>query len=118
MAVDRRPPQNVRRAAQRALDTRASLPKSRKAMVGEDGKPSTGYFTARKLISGTPVSVDLLRTMVAWFARHDNDMENKTRRKDKSRTSKAWQAWLAWGGTEGRRWAIRTLRAIERDQED
>jgi len=118
MAVDTRPPADVRKAAQRALDIRASMPPSRKAMEGEDDKPSTGYYTARKLISGTPVSVDLLRTMVAWFARHDNDMENDTRKADRSQTSKAWQAWLAWGGTSGRRWAIRTLRAIERDSED
>ena len=28
-------------------------------------------FPARKLIGGRPLSVDTLRTMRAWFARHD-----------------------------------------------
>lgn len=116
MAVDTRPPADVRRAARIALETRASMSPSNKAMVGEDGKPSTGYYTARKLISGTPVSKKLLITMRAWFARHDNDSENTARKNDKKRVSKAWQAWLAWGGTAGRRWAIRTLRAIEREE--
>ena len=40
-------------------------------MVGEDGKPSKGVFTARTLMSGKPISKELLVTMVAWFARHD-----------------------------------------------
>ena len=111
MPVSTIPPVLVRRNAQRGLDIRSKQPKSKKAMVGEDGKPSKGVFTARALISGKPISKELLITMVAWFARHDkSEMEVKSRR---DRTSKAYQAYLAWGGAAGRAWAKKTLRRLE-----
>jgi hypothetical protein len=111
MAVNRIPPVIVRRNAQKGLDIRAKQPKSRKAMVGEDGKPSKGVFTARALISGKPISKELLITMVAWFARHDkSEKEVQSRR---NRTSKAYQAFLAWGGAAGRAWAKKTVRRLE-----
>lgn len=114
MAVSRIPPVKVRRNAQLGLDIRKKSPKSRKAMVGEDGKPSKGVFTARALMSGKPISKELLVTMVAWFARHDaSDMERRNRR---DRTSKAFQAYMAWGGADGRDWAKRTLRRIEQEE--
>ena len=111
MPVNRIPPVEVRRNAQLGLDIRSKSPKSKKAMVGEDGKPSKGVFTARSLISGKPISKELLVTMVAWFARHDKSEMEVESRKDK--TSKAWQAYLAWGGAAGRAWAKKTLRRLE-----
>lgn len=114
MPVSTIPPVKVRRNAQLGLDIRSKSPKSRKAMVGEDGKPSKGVFTARSLMSGKPISKELLVTMVAWFARHDaSDMERENRR---DRTSKAFQAYMAWGGADGRDWAKKTLRRIEAEE--
>ena len=86
---------------------------SQKTMVGADGKPSQGVRTDWALMSGNPISVDLMKTMVAWFARHDASVMERRNRTD--RTSKAYQA-LFWGGNEGRAWAKRTLRRIEREQ--
>ena len=111
MPVNRIPPVPVRRNAQKGLDIRAKQPKSKKAMVGEDGKPSKGVFTARALISGKPISKDLITTMVAWFARHDQSEKEVKSRKD--RTSKAYQAFMAWGGAAGRAWAKKTKRRLE-----
>jgi hypothetical protein len=57
---------------------------------------------------------ELLRTMVAWFARHDKSEMEVANRRDK--TSKAYQAFLAWGGAEGRSWAKKTIRRIEAEK--
>ena len=114
MPVNRVPPVSVRRNAQRGLDIRSKSVPSKKAMVGEDGKPSKGVFTARALISGKPISPKLIQTMVAWFARHDKAEDEVANRRDK--TSKAYQAFLAWGGAEGRAWAKKTLRRIRQEE--
>lgn len=114
MAVSRIPPIIVKRNAQKGLDIRRKSVPSKKAMKGEDGKPSKGVFTARALISGKPISEELLRTMVAWFARHDKAKEEVANRRDK--TSKAYQAFLAWGGSQGRSWAKKTIRRIEAEK--
>ena len=114
MAISRVPPPKVRTNAAKGLDIRAKQSPSNKAMVGEDGKPSKGVFTARALMSGKPVSKELLRTMVAWFARHDASLKERRNRSD--RNSKAYQAFLAWGGAEGRSWAKKTLRRIEQEE--
>ena len=111
MPVNRVPPVSVRRNAQRGLDIRSKSVPSKKAMVGADGKPSKGVFTARALISGKPISPELIQTMVAWFARHDKAEDEVANRRDK--TSKAYQAFLAWGGSEGRAWAKKTWRRIQ-----
>jgi hypothetical protein len=114
MAISRTPPVIVKRNAQRGLEIRSKSVPSKKAMVGEDGKPSKGVFTARALISGKPISKKLLKTMVAWFARHDASDKERQNRRDK--TSKAYQAFLAWGGNEGRDWAKRTIRRLEAEE--
>lgn len=110
------PPKRVQENARRALMVRAKLPPSKKAMKNEKDEDTTGVRTARKLMGGRPLSVDTLRTMRAWFARHDTPDERKNRRNDK--TSKAWQSWEAWGGDAGRRWVESVMKRIERNQED
>ena len=114
MAVSRIPPGKVRTNAAKGLDIRAKQSPSNKAMVGADGKPSKGVFTARALMSGKPISEELLRTMVAWFARHDASIKERRNRADK--TSKAYQAFLAWGGAAGRAWAKQTIRRLEQER--
>lgn len=109
------PPKRVQENARRALMVRAKLPESKKAMKDEKGNDSTGVSTARKLIGGHPLSIDTLRTMRAWFARHDTPEERANRRNDK--TSKAWQSWEAWGGDDGKRWVEAVMDRIERNEE-
>lgn len=110
------PPIRVQENARRALVVRSKLSPSNKAMKDPRGNDTTGIRTARKLIGGRPLSVDTLRTMRAWFARHDTPDERKNRRNDK--TSKAWQSWNAWGGDAGRRWSESVMKRIERNEQD
>jgi len=114
--INTTPPKRVQENARRALMVRAKLPESKKAMKDEKGNDSTGVSTARKLIGGRPLSIDTLRTMRAWFARHDTPEERANRRNDK--TSKAWQSWEAWGGDDGKRWVEAVMDRIERNEEE
>jgi len=114
--INTTPPKRVQENARRALIVRAKLPPSKKAMKDEKGNDTTGVSTARKLIGGRPLSIDTLRTMRAWFARHDTPEERANRRNDK--TSKAWQSWEAWGGDDGKRWVEAVMDRIERNEEE
>lgn len=94
------PPEEVQRAAARGLEIRAEQPQSNRAGT------AVGLARARDLANGRPVSADVIRRMVSFFARHAVNAD--TRRTDP--TSKAMQAWLLWGGTPGREWAERIAR--------
>jgi hypothetical protein len=96
-----RPPASVARAAQRGLDLRAEQPPSNRA-----GTP-VGLARARDLANRRPVSLDVIRRMVSYFARHEVDRQGEGWGVD----SKGYQAWLMWGGDPGRAWAERVLRA-------
>jgi len=95
-----RPPAAVAEAARRALELRASLPPSRRGMT------PTGIRRATQHANRQPVSVETLRRMVSFFARHEIDKSGKGWGVD----SKGYQAWLGWGGDPGRAWARRILR--------
>jgi len=100
-----KPPADVAKAAQAALDIRKTLPPSRRA--GTD----VGVRRAVQLARRDPVSIDTIKRMVSFFARHGASPGSAEARKD--RTSKAAQAWGLWGGTAGRTWAARVLREYE-----
>ena len=95
------PPAAVADAARRALDLRASLPPSRRAMT------PTGLARARDLANRRPLSMDTIRRMSSYFARHAVDKDGEGWGVD----SKGYQAWLGWGGDPGRAWAERILSA-------
>jgi len=97
------PPPEVRRAAERGLELRAEQPPSNRAGT------AVGLARARDLSAGRPVSADVIRRMVSFFARHEVNAD--TRREDPN--SRAMQAWLLWGGTPGRRWAERIAREYD-----
>ena len=105
MAESYRPPAAVARAARRALDIRASVPPSRRA-----GTP-VGVRRAAQLAARQQVSLDTIKRMVSFFARHGKSPGSAEARRD--RTSKAAQAWGLWGGNAGRSWARRILRQQE-----
>ncbi len=94
------PPQDVRDAAQRALDVREEKPDSQRGMT------PVGLARARDLANGRPVSMETIRRMVSFFARHEGDKQGESWG-DKG---KGWQAWHGWGGDPGRRWAERIVR--------
>ena len=108
MAESHTPPTSVARAAQRGLDLRAEQPPSNRA-----GTP-VGLARAAQLAGRRPVSIDTIKRMVSYFARHEVDKQGEGWGVD----SKGYQAWLMWGGDPGRAWALRILRAYNREKQD
>jgi hypothetical protein len=98
-----RPPADVARAARRGLELRAEQPPSNRA-----GTP-VGLARASQLANRRPVSLETLRRMRSYFARHAVDKQGQGWGRD----SKGYQAWLMWGGDPGRAWARRILRDVE-----
>jgi len=94
------PPVAVARNAQNALDERDKQPPSNRGMT------LVGLARARQLANREPVSIETIRRMVAYFARHEVDKAGAT-----------WddwgpgrQAWNGWGGDEGRIWAQQIIK--------
>ena len=68
--------------------------------------PAESIARARDLANRRPVSLDTIRRMASYFARHLVDKQGATWA-DKG---KGWQAWNGWGGDPGRTWAHSILR--------
>jgi hypothetical protein len=95
-------PDAVAENARRALEVRASKPES------ERGMTRVGLARANQLANQEPVSIDTLRRMIAYFARHEVDKQGSTW----DQQGKGWQAWYGWGGDEGREWAESTVKEV------
>ena len=98
------PPEAVQAAARRGLELRAEQPPSNRAGT------SVGLRRASQLANGQPVSLSTLKRMVSFFARHEVDKQGEGWGVD----SPGYQAWLLWGGNDGRTWADRMIRRLER----
>jgi len=109
------PPHEVRRAAALGLEMRRKHGRggldSRQA--GEQGLGS-GVVRAQNLASGGGVSLETMKRMRSFFARHDGARERAAREKDE--TSAANIAWLLWGGDPGRKWVEAELAKIEKSE--
>jgi phage head maturation protease len=93
------PPIEVQANARRALEVRSQKPPSERGMLEE------GIARARDLANGRGITLDTIRRMHSFFARHEVDKQGSTW----STYGKGWQAWMGWGGDAGRRWARRIL---------
>lgn len=105
-----RPPAAAARAARRALEIRESLPPSRR------GGTPVGLARARQFANREPISIETLRRVVSFFARHGDSPGSAEARRDQ--TSKAAQAWGLWGGNAGRAWARRKVAEYDRKHAD
>lgn len=94
------PPADVARNASLALEVRASKPES------EQGMTAVGLARANQLANREAVSLDTIRRMASYFARHEVDKDGSTW----DERGKGWQAWHGWGGDEGRAWANRIIK--------
>jgi hypothetical protein len=94
------PPQEVRANAKRGLELRK-----------EHGRGGTeiGVARARDLSNGSAVSLDTVKRMVSYFARHEVDKQGEGWGVD----SAGYIAWLLWGGDAGRSWAKRIVKEQE-----
>lgn len=95
-------PEIVAENARRALEVRASKPAS------ERGMTLVGLARANQLAKREPISLNTVRRMAAYFARHEVDKQGSTW----DQQGRGWQAWYGWGGDEGRDWAKEILATI------
>lgn len=78
------------------------------------GGTLVGARRASQLANRSVLSVETIRRMVAYFDRHEIDLEAPAARRGHPNYPSAGRiAWLLWGGDSGRVWARRLLRAQE-----
>ena len=100
------PPADVAQNARMALQVRQTKPPS------ERGMTDVGIARATQLANRSPVSLETIYRMVAYFERHEVDKQGATWG-DKG---KGWQAWHGWGGDEGWAWARRIVKENTMDE--
>jgi hypothetical protein len=98
------PPQAVRNNAKRGLELRKKHGR---------GGTEVGVARARDLSNGAALSLDTVKRMTSYFARHEVDKKGEGWGVD----SAGYIAWLLWGGDAGWSWAkgiVRTQEAKEK----
>jgi hypothetical protein len=75
------------------------------------GGTAVGVARARQLKNRQNLSLDTIKRMVSYFARHGYN-EGKNYNKDNEPTAH-WIAWKLWGGNAGRTWARKVARQIK-----
>ena len=95
------PPAEVRANAKRGLELRKKYNR---------GGTEVGVARARDLSNGATISLDTVKRMVSYFARHEVDKQGEGWGKD----SAGYIAWLLWGGDAGRAWANRIAKENEK----
>ena len=81
------------------------------------GGTNIGARRAGQLSGRERVSLDVVRRMVSYFARHEGDRAADGWRDPKD-PSPGWIAWLLWGGDPGRAWAKEILGSVEKDLDE
>jgi hypothetical protein len=93
------PPEAVRNAAKQALAWIAD------GKAG-DGFTATGRYRAQTLAAGDSVSLDTIKRMNSFFARHEVDKQGEGWDRGSDKFPSAGRvAWAAWGGDAGWSWA-------------
>lgn len=101
------PPKGVQDNAQKVLDWRDEH--------GDDvkGMTQTGWTRANQLAKGEAVSVETIKRMVSFFARHDGNQDIAEEFKGEPWRDAGYVSWLGWGGDAGRSWAERVSMSLE-----
>lgn len=108
--VDTRPPEDVRKEARLGLALRRDHGR---------GGTAVGIARARDLANGVAISVDTLRRMKSFFARHEVDKQAPGWSPgEKNYPSNGRIAWALWGGDPGRSWANALLEKIDMNRDD
>jgi len=103
------PTEGMREEAQRYRDWKAD---------GEAGGTEVAARRATQILSGDELSVDTVREMNAWFARHEVDKQGEGFTPDEDGyPSKGRVAWAAWGGDPGQSWSKMKAEAITNAQD-
>jgi hypothetical protein len=106
--LDLRPPATVAAAARRGLELRREFGR---------GGTVVGVARARDLSNRRTLSIDTVRRMASFLARHAVDLEAPAAKPGHpDYPSPGRIAWLLWGGDAGRRWANKILKQEARLQ--
>lgn len=106
MADGYEPTSGMKTEAQRGLDWREEFGR---------GGTNIGVSRARDITNGRALSLDTVKRMVSYFARHEVDKQGQGWSPDEDGFPSAGRiAWALWGGDPGRTWA----EAIVRREED
>lgn len=94
--------------AQRGLDWRREFGR---------GGTEVGIARARDISNKANLSIDTVRRMSSYFARHEADKEAEGfNRGEKGYPSNGRIAWALWGGDAGRSWATRVLAQEDKER--
>jgi hypothetical protein len=108
MGFELRAPVEVAVVAKRGLENRRKYGR---------GGTLVGARRASQLASRDVVSIETIKRMVAYFERHEVDLEAPAARPGHPQYPSAGRiAWDLWGGAPGRAWARRQLAVWERVQ--
>jgi hypothetical protein len=108
MGFELRAPVEVAAVAKRGLENRRKYGR---------GGTLVGARRASQLASRDVVSIETIKRMVAYFERHEVDLEAPAARPGHPQYPSAGRiAWDLWGGAPGRAWAKRQLAVWERVQ--
>lgn len=96
-----RPNQAMKDEAQKGLDWREEYGR---------GGTQIGVSRARDIVNGRDLSMDTVRRMVSYFARHEVDKDAEGFRPGEDGYPSAGRiAWALWGGDPGKAWANRIV---------
>lgn len=85
---------------------------------GNAGGTEVAATRATQILSGNPLSEDTVRTMSAWFARHEVDKQGQGFTPgEEGYPSPGRVAWAAWGGDPGKSWSDNIMSTIDKDRE-
>jgi len=108
MGFELRAPVEVAAVAKRGLENRRKYGR---------GGTLVGARRASQLANRDVVSIETIKRMVAYFERHEVDLEAPAARPGHPQYPSAGRiAWDLWGGAPGRAWAKRQLAVWERVQ--
>jgi hypothetical protein len=78
------------------------------------GGTEVGVHRAEQLVGQKNLSVEDIKSMHSYFARHEVDKNGKTHEwGSDDNPSAGYVAWLLWGGEEGKEWADRHAARIK-----
>lgn len=104
------PTNGMKAEAQRGLDWREEFNR---------GGTEVGVARARDIINGRDLSLDTVKRMVSYFARHEVDKQGQGWSPDEEGFPSAGRiAWALWGGDPGRTWAEAIAKREEERQLD
>jgi HK97 family phage major capsid protein/HK97 family phage prohead protease len=85
---------------------------------GNAGGTEVAANRASQILSGDPLSAETVRTMSAWFARHEVDKQGQGFSPgEEGYPSPGRVAWAAWGGDPGKSWSDNIMSTIDKDRE-